>query len=151
VSCVSVCDKMGAHSRDQHILRMLMVREFPVSMCLYVSACLCVNVYDEMGVCECISQDGRPWKGPEQFENAHGSWVMCVSLSLSLTLYLFLCLSLSPSLSSSLCLCVSASASVCVRVCVGGDLMMLPSDIALIEDTDFKKWVEVCVRVFVYV
>ena len=25
----------------------------------------------------------------------------------------------------------------------GGDLMMLPSDIALIEDADFKKWVEV--------
>eukprot|EP00802_Teleaulax_amphioxeia_P017321 Tamp_17473.p2 GENE.Tamp_17473~~Tamp_17473.p2 ORF type:complete len:340 (+),score=89.22 Tamp_17473:73-1020(+) len=25
----------------------------------------------------------------------------------------------------------------------GGDLMMLPSDIALIEDSDFKKWVEV--------
>ena len=99
----------------------------------------------------CVSRNWRPWKDPEQFQNAHGSRVMCVSLFLSLTLYLFLCLSLSPSLSSSLCLCVSASASACVRVCVGGDLMMLPSDIALIEDTDFKKWVEVCVCVFVYV
>jgi len=25
----------------------------------------------------------------------------------------------------------------------GGDLMMLPSDLALIEDPEFKKWVEV--------
>ena len=28
-------------------------------------------------------------------------------------------------------------------VVAGGDLMMLPADIALIEDSDFKKWVEV--------